>query len=387
MLKGLIDSTKNDIKTDEGSVEKLVSQEKGEPMIYNGHKLTKRKDGRWQYKMTINKKTICVYGRTQIDCITNIKKIEKKGYKPTKPISLSEDIVLRWYTTIKEPNLKQKSKETYKNTLNNYIVPFLKGKDLNKIQLFELQEFLNKIKKERTREQIYQHIKGIFRYATASGELKNNIAEALVLPKRHNKITRESLTIAEQQQLLSLIKDSELETFFIFSLIIGTRRNETLAFNISDINVEKQTLKIHGTKTECADRTIKISKAMIDYLFANKKTEPYFPYGPEYYTKNIKKVLSQINDELCLHSLRHTCATNLFYLGIPDKQRQQILGHKSIVTTNNIYTNLELDVGKQDVLKLYNNLYYEFWHQFWHRFLQQNLFVKKIATRYCISNI
>lgn len=328
-------------------------------MIFNGHKLTKRKDGRWQCKLTINKKQKYIYGKTQTDCIKNIKKVGKT-YITTEKALTGLSIVEKWYTTIKEPNLKEKTKDVYKNTLNNYIKPFLKGKDINQIQLFELQQFLNSIQKERTREQIYQHIKGIFKYATACGELKNNIAEALILPKRQNKITRESLTIAEQQKLLEAIKGNDLEPFIIFSLIIGTRRNETLAFKLSDINQEKQTLTINGTKTKNAVRTIKISKDMIEYLLNNKKTEPYFPYGPEYYTKKVKEILSKINPNLCVHSLRHTCATNLYYLQIPDKQRQQILGHKSIVTTNNIYTNLELDVGKKDVLKLYNNLYYKF---------------------------
>ncbi len=345
--------------TYENEVEKLVSQEKGEPMIYNGRKLTKRKDGRWQYRITINHKRICIYGATQKDCLTKIKRFEKKGVNAVK-VTNCQDIVTRWYTTVKEPNLKPKSKETYKNTLKNYICPFLNEKNINKIQLYDLQKFLNEIPKERIREQVYQHIKGIFKYATACGELKNNIAEVLILPKRHNKITRESLTIKEQEQLLALIKGTELEPFILFSLVIGTRRNETLAFQLSDINVEKQTLKIKGTKTDCANRTIKISKAMIEYLYINKKSEPYFPYGSEYYTKKIKFILAQINPNLCLHSLRHTCATNLYYLKVPDKQRQQILGHKSIVTTNNVYTNLELDVGKNEVLKLYNNLYYEF---------------------------
>ena len=175
-------------------------------MIFNGHKLTKRKDGRWQCKLTINKKQKYIYGKTQTDCIKNIKKVGKT-YITTEKALTGLSIVEKLYSTIKEPNLKEKTKDVYKNTLNNYIKPFLKEKDINQIQLFELQQFLNSIQKERTREQIYQHIKGIFKYATACGELKNNIAEALILPKRQNKITRESLTIAEQQKLLEAIKE------------------------------------------------------------------------------------------------------------------------------------------------------------------------------------
>lgn len=344
----------------ETASQQLGSQEKGEPMKYNGHKLTKRKDGRWQYRITVNKKRVCIYGKTQLDCIANIKRFEKHDIKKIKTKSVTVDIINNWYSTIKEPNIREKSKTVYNNTLNNYIIPFLKDKDINKIKLHELQEFINNIDKERVREQIYQHVKSIFKYATASGELKTNIAEAIILPKRKNIQKRESLTIEEQKQLLTIIKDSPIEPFIMFSIIFGSRRNETMKFNLEDINIEKQTLHIKGTKTESAERTIKISKDMIEYLYSHKKTEPYFNHQEKYYTDEVKKVLEQINPNLCLHCLRHTCATNLFYLGVPDKIRQQILGHKSIVTTNNIYTNLELDVGKNDVLKLYNNLYYSF---------------------------
>ena len=44
---------------------------------------------------------------------------------------------------------------------------------------------------------------------------------------------------------------------------------------------------------------------------------------------------------------------------MPDKHRQHQLGHASIVTTNDIYTQIELDVKADDIRELYPNLYYE----------------------------
>lgn len=329
-------------------------------LTYKGRKLTKRADGRWQYAIQQNKKRRFFISKTQNGVIKKVKKYEKQ--QTTLTGSNSESLINTWYKTNKEPNISAKTKELYQNTLNNYILPFFKDKNIENIELSEIQKFINDISFERRREQVYQQIKSIFKYAYASGKINRNITDALILPKRQNIIKRNSLTIAEQQQLLNNIKGHKLEKFIIFSLVIGTRRNETLSFCLSDIDKQKGTLHIKGTKTKNAERTIKISSAMIKYLESDAvaKDKQYFNFTPDYITKKIKDILKAINPEHCVHSLRHTCATNLFYLNIPDKKRQQILGHKSIVTTNNIYTSLELDITKADVIKLYNNLYYEF---------------------------
>lgn len=337
---------------------------------YKGKKLTKRTDGRWVYTLYKNKKRVYIYAPTQRELINKI-----DGYKPkNKTIDIKEStsqFIDKWYKLTKESNLSVKTQLIYKNTLENYIKPFFKKRTLAGTQLFEIQDFINKIEFERTREQVYQHIKSIYRYAVSSGKVKTDITLALILPKRKNTIKRESLTVEEQKRLLESIKNHKLEAFIVFSLVIGTRRNETLAFEFEDINEAKQILHIKGTKTESADRYIKISKGMIEFLKEHKKTAPYFDFTEDYVTKNIKKIFTSLQMNHCVHSLRHTCSTNLFYLGVRDKERQNILGHKSIVTTNNIYTNLELDVKKEDIIKLYNNLYYEFDNNFDNTFSQK----------------
>ena len=60
------------------------------------------------------------------------------------------------------------------------------------------------------------------------------------------------------------------------------------------------------------------------------------------------------------HDLRHTFSTNLFYLEIQDKKRQYYLGHASITITNDIYTHLNPNITKEDILNLYKDLYPKF---------------------------
>ena len=90
--------------------------------------------------------------------------------------------------------------------------------------------------------------------------------------------------------------------------------------------------------------------------------------------------------------LRHTFATNLFYLGVPDKERQSYMGHASSVLTNDIYTDFDPNITKKDILNLYINLYPQFWPNFWPKFfkvfsvelLKKTLFYKDYRKFKCV---
>ena len=74
--------------------------------------------------------------------------------------------------------------------------------------------------------------------------------------------------------------------------------------------------------------------------------------------KQFAKITAELNIENAPpHSLRHTFSTNLYYLGVPDKERQAQLGHASIVITNDIYTHLDPTITKNDILELYGEWY------------------------------
>ena len=86
-----------------------------------------------------------------------------------------------------------------------------------------------------------------------------------------------------------------------------------------------------------------------------------FQKEKNYYTKAFQEYITKLGiKNKKLHDLRHTFSSNLFYLEIPDKKRQYLLGHASISITNDIYTHLDPNIKKQDILNLYKDLYPEF---------------------------
>ena len=83
-----------------------------------------------------------------------------------------------------------------------------------------------------------------------------------------------------------------------------------------------------------------------DFHLTNTKTLFVSRYGLKISSTSIEKIvkraykLAEIDDEdYCVHTLRHTCATLLYRSGIDIRTIQEILGHVQIDTTE-IYTHL-----------------------------------------------
>lgn len=337
------------------------------PKIINGEiiemkNINLRNDGRWQYTKMINGIRTYIYAKTKEKLREKLKALKPPKQVKSKKITLGE-WAIEWYHTYKEQNIKEKTKQEYNNTIYNHINKQYCNTYFNKLTTLQIQKFLNSIKGERIREKVFQHLVNILKSAKAHNLIKEDLTIGLIKPVQKNKKTKYPLTIKQQKRFLKTIKNTEIEKFCLFSLILGTRRAETLKFKISDINKKNNTLKIHGTKTKNANRIIKISNAMINYLckdIQNKNKKVFNWNGKTIYNK-VKNIFKKLKmPEMSIHSLRHTCATNLYYLGIRDKHRQHQLGHSSIVVTNDIYTHIELEIKREDIIKLYENLYYEF---------------------------
>ena len=325
-----------------------------------------RKDGRWEYVRTVNKNTIHLIARTKEllqEKINNLKE------QTTTKISLHTETVasyaMKWLKTYKT-DIKQGTFDRYESIIKNHIEPYFKNISLKKLKQEQVQKFLNSITASRTKEYAYITIRQILQQAFYNKKTNENIALYLSKPKIKKSEPRTALSLEQQSMLIDEIKkyDDDLQMFVMFSLVLGSRRAETCEFRFEDINKDKNQILIRGTKTLDSKRKIKISNKMIKLLESHKKAsdkEKYFAHHLHYYTHKVKEVLNNIGaEDKTLHDLRHTCSTNLFYLNVPDKQRQQILGHSTIVMTNDIYTNLQEDINAKGLFKLYNNLYFKY---------------------------
>jgi integrase len=143
-----------------------------------------------------------------------------------------------------------------------------------------------------------------------------------------------------------------------FFLMVGCRLNE--AFKCK-IDFDKYRVFVERTKRDGTSGYVKISKKYAEHLKINWCN--MFKHSSRYYTATFGELLNSLKierqkNELPIHRLRHTFATNIYYLGAKDsKQRAYLLGHKSSGITDDVYTDFDPSIKKQDIINIYGNLY------------------------------
>ena len=325
--------------------------------------IRKRKDNRWQYSKIVDGKRVYIYAKTLKSLKEKIK--EQKPAKIEKPTAIGIYDWAKEYSKIFKHNktLADKTESEYNNLIDNHIKNYFGNKELKKISPLELQDFLN-TRPSRIAQKLFQFLRVCLKKAYAFKYTRDNLAEFIEKPIGEKKEKKKPLTLKEQKKFLETLETAPklVKKFCMFCIILGTRRNEALEFYPEDIDRENHTIFIRGTKTENAERTIRITEAMMDYLLEGTMPhEKVFSWNPKTAYDKVKQQLERAGIfRKTTHNLRYTCATNLYYLGMPDKHRQHQMGHASIVTTNDIYTVIELDVKADDIRQLYKGLYYEF---------------------------
>lgn len=167
-------------------------------------------------------------------------------------------------------------------------------------------------------------------------------------------------------------------------LFTGMRRSELVALKYENIDFKQKRIKveskvifignnpkiIYELKNGDSYRYITIPTYLIKkfikynfhkkngFIFVNKSNKLMTKYENqkmwEEYCKNINLVCQQ-------HQLRHTYTSILYKSGVDIKTAQELLGHKDVQTTLNIYTHLDKEYKAKSIDKLnqYINEYFK----------------------------
>lgn len=359
----VIDNTKEKIKSQKNLLQNKI---KGvDTMRKNCYKRT---DGRWQYSKQQRGYRYYAIANTYRELLEKIPKIKpilitsiKHKTRKTNQFTFVQYYQFYIDNFVKNKKIGKETIKAWQRQLTQDITPNFKLLKLEDITAEKIQNFIDNIPYERKQEVLYQRITKILKKAYATGKIKRDITLGIEKPKRQHKQERTPLTIIEQIKLLKEAKkNKKLFPFVVFSIIVGSRREETLKFNLlTDIDEKRLTIHIKGTKTSNADRHVHVTKEFISFLKKNLPKNK-FEFNKSYPTNYLGEIFKKLKINACLHSLRHTCSANLYFLRANDKYRQMQLGHASIVTTNDIYTNIKENISKRRLRLLYGNLYPRF---------------------------
>jgi len=206
-------------------------------------------------------------------------------------------------------------------------------------------------------------IKAAFQKAVDWGRLKEHPFSKVKQIRVPEEDAR-PFTKGEFQKLCGVINDDSFLRIVKFAVLTGMRRGEILNLRWGNVDISKKKITIvssgeyrvkHGKmrkipmNEEVAGILEKV-KSDSDYVFINKQKKPY---KEGTVTKKFKGYIrkAKLPDELHFHSLRETFASWGMSEGISHYAMKQLLGHKSVTTTEG-YAIYDDDRLSEDVSKI-----------------------------------
>lgn len=207
-------------------------------------------------------------------------------------------------------------------------------------------------------------IRSFFRYLMKRGLIEDNPAEMISTPKQDKPIPS-YLAIDEMFRLLDSIQADTLiglRNRAIFETLYssGSRVSELAGMNLSDVDFSRSLIRVIGKGGK--HRIVPIGQKALEAIKAYRNQlqresgVPLDDNGPLFLNKNngrlttrsIARILNKLVDACGLitpvspHALRHTFATHMLNAGADLRTVQELLGHKSLTTTQK-YTHVSID--------------------------------------------
>lgn len=207
-------------------------------------------------------------------------------------------------------------------------------------------------------------LRSLMKYLVKTGVLSDNPADGVLTPKQEKPVPS-YLTVDDIFRLLDSITADTLigmRNRAIFELLYSTgiRVSELVGLNLRDIDVQHQVVRVlgKGNKERIVPMGNKATEALRRYRekLDQEPGPPPDEDGPVFLNKNrgrlsarsVRRILDNIiracgvTTPVSPHGVRHTFATHLLDAGADLREVQELLGHKSLSTTQR-YTHVTID--------------------------------------------
>lgn len=267
----------------------------------------------------------------------------------------------QWWELYKLPKLRHTTRTTYRNLLDNHILPYFGKLRLEEISTNTIQAFYNanREKAKSTTRQMSILLHQVFDMAVEDGFMRNNPTESKRLTMTDKANRREALKDEEVKSIfehLSELKETERMTVAIL-MMTGMRRGEMLGIRWTDIDWSQKLIHVERavtfhnnqpiigpTKSEAGERDIPLDARLMDILEPYRKEEGYIiGDGQKSLTeRTFIRMWQRIGRTINLygatpHRMRHTYITLAASSGVDVKTLQEIAGHADIKITMERY--------------------------------------------------
>ena len=315
--------------------------------------MKKRADGR--YRKIVDGKTF--YGDTEKEVYKKILEYTDKKVRGATFLEVAE----QWW----EVEVLQLSPSTVKGyeKATQRAKEFFGEYFISDISAAEITKYLHTLARQGySKKTVKNHkivVSRIMHFATVECYIKTNPARDAELPRNLKEKKRKAATPADEISIKHTTPD-EWQLPYV-ALLTGMRKGELIGLKWKDIDLAKGIITVSrsvwygdggshvkSTKTEAGERSIPIVeplKERLAFMMQEKHYSPeHFVFGngdkplsEKAYRYRLKKYNENHEISATLHQLRKSFATAAVDAEVPPDVLKEIIGHKDISTTLNIY--------------------------------------------------
>src|SRR5689334_13066514 len=165
--------------------------------------IQKRKDGRWQAAVMVDRKRHYVYGATRSEVVEKLKELKQqheRGRDIGKKTVTIEAFLNQWFEEVGRVTLKPRTFHRYEEIKTKYLVPKLGRYRLTELNAQHVQRFVNDLTKttfirgkttKRLAPRTVRNIRNVLRRVLSTALqwrlIEHNAAQPVVLPKAEQK--------------------------------------------------------------------------------------------------------------------------------------------------------------------------------------------------------
>lgn len=368
-----------------------------------------KKIGKYNYKYYRDADGSYTYGKTEKEINQKLKEKESIDFSLNTKTTFGE-YISNWLLT-KRNSIEESTYSGYENMIKGELLDF-KGYDLANKQIKNLsdkvfREYLEALSKEYSRATItkmWSIIKQCVNYGEIKGELPNHTTKFVHIPSESSvKIKKKEIPFLSFEDTEKFYKASK-ETYnngvpifgvnakaAVFIMYSGLRISEMIALKWENVDLKNKRITVSNAMGEKKNRENKGNKYIrydkmpktkdsirivplpdraieiinwfdknnpghknTDYVFINKNGDIINRRNMNRTIKAMAKKGNLTEQNFSAHSLRHTYGSLLLSKGVDIKIISELLGHKEIGITYNIYIGILEGDKQNEVERVFN---------------------------------
>jgi integrase len=349
----------------------------------NEGSIRKRADGKWEARLTYydrpKRTQRSFYGQTQSEARQKMKAAQKlldDGASIAPEKQTVAQYLQEWLGTHLEPKVRPKTYRSYKQTVEQHLIPDLGKHKLQKMTSQHVQSYITRKLQSGLSTRTVQYHMEVLRNALNRAVkwqlLTRNVVTLVDLPRPQDKQFH-WFTPQEARQFLDAVQGDRLEALYTVAVSLGLRQGEILGLRWQDVDLESGILEVRNQlqrlegsltlvplKTDRSRRTVPLPRFAVDTLRKHRvlqQTEQLAarnwsndldlvfttPLGTPIDARNLVRQFERHLKTAGLprirfHDLRHTAANLLHAQGVEPRTIMQTLGHSQISLTMNTYS-------------------------------------------------